>query len=438
MNYSLRRGLLWVALFTVLALIPMAIGAAGALPAVRSVLVEFGVALGFVGLALFALQFLFSGRIKRIAPRWGMDNIIQYHREIGLVAVAFILAHPIILIAADRTFLAYFDVRANAPRAVLLILVTIAALLIIASSIRRPAFRLQYEWWRALHGALALFIVFVGLVHALQVRHYLAPFWKQALLTILIGAPLYALAHTRVVRPWLSRRRPYRVTAVQPERDSSWSVTLEPVGHDGMRFTPGQFAWLTINETPFTLQQHPFSFASSARRPQITFTAKELGDFTATWKDIEPGTRAFLEGPFGAFTAQPSPQTGLFLVMGGIGVTPAMSMLRTLRDSGERRHAILIYGNKDWENVAFREELEELRQAIDLEVVHILEEPPDFWMGERGFVTRELLEKYLPAEPATYQYFICGPAPLMDVAEIALRDLSIPWDRIYTERFEIV
>jgi predicted ferric reductase len=438
MNYTLRRGMFWLTAFAVLAVIPLVLARVGHVPAPRTFMVELGVALGFLALAILCLQFVFSGRLERVAPRFGMDNILQFHREIGVVAVLLALAHPVVLIAADSAFLEYFDPRANVPRGVLLSLVTVALIAIAATSLWRLSFRLTYEWWRLIHGALALFIVAVGLVHALQVGHYLEPLWKKAVLAILVGTCASALVGTRLIRPWRSARRPYRVVDVRPERDRSWSLTLEPIGHAGLRFLPGQFAWITLGPTPFTLQQHPFSFASSARSRRVTFTAKELGDFTGTWKDIERGTRAFLEGPFGSFTPDPSPGTGLFFVMGGIGVTPAMSMLRTLRDDGDGRPVVLVYGNPDWENVAFREELEEMAGTMNLKVVHVLEHPPADWAGETGFVTRDLLEKYLPHDRHTYQYFICGPDPLMNVAEVGLRDLGIPWTRVYTERFSIV
>jgi predicted ferric reductase len=438
MQYSLGRGILWIALFTALALVPLGVASIGPLAEWRAFMVELGVALGFVALALFALQFVFSGRLKWIAPEWGMDNIIQFHREIGLVALLFVLAHPVMLLIAEPEFVAFLDPRVNAPRAILLVLATLAAIVLVATSLWRQAFRLEYEWWRLVHGTLGVFIIGVGVVHAVQVRYHLGPLWKQGALVVLIGGCGYILAHTRLVRPWRLRSRPWRVVGVEGERDDSWSLTLEPDGHDGMRFLPGQFAWLTINDTPFTLQQHPFSFASSARAAQITFTAKELGDFTSTWKHVEPGTRAYLEGPFGAFIPDPSPDTGLFMIMGGIGVTPALSMLRTLRDDGDRRPLVLIYGNQDWERVAFREELEELQRSLNLRVVHLLEEPPDDWPGESGLLTCEMIGKYLPERPDTFQYFTCGPKPLMDIAEISLRELGVPWHRIYTERFEIV
>lgn len=74
-----------------------------------------------------------------------------------------------------------------------------------------------------------------------------------------------------------------------------WSTTylliaLVPDGHEGMAFRAGQYAWLTVGDTPLTLQQHPFSFASSdAVSGRIEFGIKELGDFIATIKNLRAG-----------------------------------------------------------------------------------------------------------------------------------------------------
>jgi predicted ferric reductase len=438
MAYSLGRGLAWVAAFSILALLPLGIAGIGPIPPVRSYLIEFGVALGFLGLGLLTLQFLCTGRFRWVAPSYGMDNILQYHREMGILGFVMVLAHVVLLTWVEAPFREYFDPRVNFLRTLFLVLALLSLAALLVTTLWRTTFRLPYEWWRLAHGVLALGVVFIGLVHVVQVSHYSDPLWKKVALGVLVVGSMYTLVHTRLVRPWLSRRRPYHVVEVQPERDSSHTLTLEPVGHPGMRFQPGQFAWVTVNPTPFTLQQHPFSFASSARRMELGFTAKELGDFTATWKDIEPGTRAFLEGPFGSFIPEPTSTTGLFLIMGGIGITPAMGMLRTLRDDGDPRPLILIYGNKNWEDVTFREELETLQGELNLKVVHLLEEPPADWEGESGFVDREMLARYVPERRETFQYLICGPAQLMDVAEISLRELGVPWNRIYSERFGIV
>ncbi len=414
----------------------MAIAIAGDIPRVRSFWIEAGVAMGFIGLAMFALQFLFSGRFTSIAPAFGMDNILQFHKYVGIVAFFFVMAHPITLITANPQFLEYFDPRVNFLRAIALSLASLALVFIMATSLWRETFKLNYEKWRLVHGFLALSLVFIGVVHSFQVGHYLDELWKKIALAGIMGGSMYMVIHTRIVRPWLNKKKPYKIIDVKEERDECYTITLEPIGHDRMKFIAGQFAWITINDTPFSLQQHPFSFASGEEDEYLKFTAKDSGDFTSTWKSIETGTKAFLEGPFGSFTIVPD--KNLFLIMGGIGITPAMSMLRTLRQKKDKRKVILIYGNKDWQNITFREELEELKEVLNMDLVHILLEPNDEWEGETGLIDKKFLEKYMPENKNEFIYFICGPGPLMDIAEISLRELGIDWRFIYSERFKIV
>lgn len=436
MRYNYRNGLLWLSVFLLLALLPLGIAVAGNVPEYRTFWIEFGVALGFIGLSMFGLLFLFSGRFERVAPVFGMDNIINFHRQIGIVAFFLVLAHPVTLIIAEPEFLSYFDPSENLPRALSLSFVTAALILILITSIWRLTFGLSYEHWRLLHGLIALSIVFIGITHSIQVSHYLDPMWKKVSIAGLLGACMYLLIHTRIVRPRLNRKKPYKVTDVKEEIGDCWSLTVKPSGHPGMEYKAAQFAWITIGPTPFSLQQHPFSFSSSPRKDTLTFTAKDEGDFTSTWKDIEPGTPVWLEGPFGSFTFKGD--RDIFLIMGGIGVTPAMSMLRTIRDDKDTRKATLIYANESWDVITFREELDDLAREIDLKVVHVLDEPPDDWVGETDFIDQELLEKYLPKEPNSCIYYICGPGPMMDIAEISLHNLGVKWNHIYTERFQIV
>jgi predicted ferric reductase len=406
------------------------------MPEYRGFALELGVALGFIGLGMLGLQFLFSGRIKQIAPTYGMDNILQYHREMGILAFIFILAHPIILIISEPEFLNYFSPAENLPRAFALIFVLVAVIILTASSLWRLRFGLSYEYWRLLHGLLSLAVVFIGVVHSIQVSYYLNNLWQQFLLAIIFGGFAYLVIHTRIIRPWLSRKKPYIVKEVIAERDDCWTLSLEPAGHKGMRFRCGQFVWITLGETPFSLQQHPFTIASACNERKILLTAKASGDFTSTWKNIQPGTKAFLEGPFGSFT--PEPSKNIFMVMGGIGVTPGMSFLRTMQEEKDPRQAILLYANPDWERVTFREELEEISKEINLKLVHILEEPPENWQGETGMIEFETIKKHLPEKPEDFAYYLCGPKPMQDAAELSLRDLGIDWRLIYSERFEII
>ncbi len=438
MKYGFFQSLFWILAYLALALAPTALALTGGVPQSRPFWVEFGALLGFLGLAILSLQFVTTGRFRWFAAGFSLDNLLQFHRLTGIFALLLIAAHPAVLMMADRGFLEFWDPTVNLPRVVALSLVVIAGLIVIGTSLWRLPLGLAYEHWRLVHGSLAFLIVFVALGHVMMVNHYSGPLWKKATFSVMGCAALYLVVHSRLVRPKLMRRRPYRVVKIRPERNDSVTLVLEPEGHSGMKFRAGQFAWLTLGDTPFSLQQHPFTLASSARQRRIEFTIKNLGDFTGSLKRLRPWGRAWLEGPYGSFFHESSQTLGAVFIAGGVGITPVMSMLRTCSDCEDKVPYVLIYGNTDWESILFREEIEALQARLDLKVVHVLQQPPEGWEGEVGFIDREVLNRHVPTNLNNYEYFICGPDPMMDACESILREKGIAaWD-IYSERFDLV
>ena len=160
-------------------------------------------------------------------------------------------------------------------------------------------------------------------------------------------------------------RRPWEVVEVRPERGSVWTLVMRPVNHQGFPFQPGQFAWLTAGNTPFADKEHPFSLSSSSEmKGMVTQSIKELGKFTNTIKEIKPGTRVYLDGPYGSFSIDRYPEADSFIMIpGGIGVTPIMSMLRSMADRADNRPVLLLYANREWQTVTFREEIEALQKS---------------------------------------------------------------------------
>jgi predicted ferric reductase len=317
-RYSLKNGMLWLAIFFLLAVLPVLVSYLGELPPFRGILEELGVALGFMGLSLFGLQFLFSGRIAQVAPAFGVDNIVQFHKEIGVIAILFALAHPVFMLIADSSYISFFDPRENLPRAISLILASIGMVFLLLTSLWRLSFGLSYEVWRLLHGGLAGWLVlFVGVVHSIQVGHYLDHFGKSFLLVALFLAYGYLLIHTRLVRPIKNLKKPYEITEVKPKRDDSYTLVLKAVKGSRMTFEPGQFVWITIHDHPFSLQQHPFSISSSKNDAAIAITAKAIGRlYQHSGKTLKPGQRAFLEGPLGSFTLKKSHAFLSWVVLG--------------------------------------------------------------------------------------------------------------------------
>ncbi|MBA2670649.1 MAG: oxidoreductase, partial [Gemmatimonadetes bacterium] len=145
-----------------------------------------------------------------------------------------------------------------------------------------------------------------------------------------------------------------------------------------------------------------------------------------------------LDGPHGAFSIDRYPAVGYVFIAGGVGITPIMSFLRTMVDREDPRPVMLIYADKVWDDVAYREELEKVKETLDLDLLYVLEEEPnEDWEGETGFIDAELLEKHMPGEEFHRFFFVCGPEPMMNSVHEGLLHHGIPEAHIQMERFAL-
>ncbi|HWR51011.1 MAG TPA: hypothetical protein VN428_07880 [Bryobacteraceae bacterium] len=64
-------------------------------------------------------------------------------------------------------------------------------------------------------------------------------------------------------------------------------------------------------------------------------------------------------------------------------------------------------------------------------------EPPPDWRGETGFIDRDVLQRHLPGGRTDLHYLVCGPAPMIRLAERSLDGLGIEWKKLHSERFDL-
>jgi len=433
------RGTLWIVTYLFFILAPLFALLLGSWPAHRGFGTEFSVGIGYAGLAMMGLQFGLTARFRHVTEPWGEDVIYHFHRQISLVAVALVVAHPIILFIVRPELIALLNSFTAPWRARFAALSTYSLIALVVMAIWRRKLKLSYEAWHITHIVLAVVAVTAGVLHMIGWSFYLSNPWKRGLWIGLTAFWLALLVYVRLIKPLFILRRPYRVTEVRPERGDTWTLVMQPEGHAGFRFSPGQFAWLTVYGSPFKISSHPFSFSSSAALAdgRVEMTIRKLGDFTREIDRVPVGRRVYLDGPYGAFTTG-NPADVHVLVAGGVGITPMMSMLRTLADRGDKRPVVLLYGSKDWDSVTFREELESLKHRLDLRVVHVLARPPDGWTGETGYINAEIFRRHLPAPHDAHEYFICGPDPMMDAIERTLGEMKVPIQKYHSERYSFV
>lgn len=431
-------GLFWLLLYLLIVLVPVFLMLAPPAPSGRPFLLEFAVALGFVGLTQIGLQFILIARFRRVTAPYGIDIILRYHRQIALVAVAAVLLHPVLILVDTPARIALFNPLAGNWASRLGLLSVALLVVTVISSIFRERLRIDYERWRVMHLVLGVGAIVAAQVHVSLAGLYTNTPWKQAvwigMAVVMVGLVIYL----RLLKPVWQQGKRWRVVDVVVDRGDTFRLAVEPDGHDGFRFAPGQFAWVKLAGSPFTVEEHPFSFTSSAEQEKrVEFGIRALGDFSGTIGEVPAGTRAYLDGPHGAFSLDRYAAAGYVFLAGGIGITPFISMLRTMADRGDRRPVTLIYADKGWDDVAYREDLARLEDALELTVVYVLEEPPADWTGEEGMVTGELLERRLPDDRLDRNYMICGPPPMMDAVEAALRERGVRRARIQLERFAL-
>lgn len=430
------RSTVWIAVYLFFILAPLLALLTGTLPPARDFWTELSIALGYAGLAIMGLQFGLTARFRYVTELWGEDIIYHFHRRISLIAVGLVIAHPIILFVVRPELLALLNSFEAPWRARFAALSTYSLIALVITALWRVQLKIRYEIWHLSHIILAVVAVIAGIAHMVGWGFYLDDPLKKALWIGLILFWFGLLLYVRIVKPLFILRRPYRVVDVREERGDTTTLVMAPEGHAGFRFTPGQFGWLTVWGSPFNITGHPFSFSSSAAVSdgRVEMSIRNLGDFTRNIAKIPVGQRVYLDGPYGAFTLG-NPADMHVLVAGGVGITPMMSMLRTLADSGDQRPALLLYGSKDWESITFREELEALQSRLNLKVVHVLSNPSSDWTGEKGFINAEVFKRYLPPPYASHEYFICGPNIMMDAIEKALAEIGVPMSKYHSERY---
>jgi predicted ferric reductase len=437
-------GIAWVVLYLFLALAPLVLVASAHPPAGRPFLVEFSVALGFVGLAMMGLQFALIARFKPVAAPFGIDALTKFHKQVSYVALTFILAHPILLFIQNGSkYLPLLNVVTAPWRARFAVCAVVLLLVLIGLSVARKRLRLSYEAWQWTHGMLAVAVVVLALAHIEGVGYYTSGDVKRPLFWALAGVLVAMLAWIRLLKPLIRLRHPWRIAAIKPEHGDATTMLIEPVNHSGFEFQPGQFGWIIVGTTPFARVHHPFSFSSAAdgnSGGRVALTIKAAGDFTSRISSFPLDTKVYVDGPHGVFTMDRQQAQGYVFIGGGVGITPLYSMLLTMRERDDVRPVVLLYASRSWEDVIFREELEALEAEMpNLRVVHVLHDAPPDWTGETGRIDAGTIRRHVPASQyKRLEFFICGAPAMLDAMEKLLLSIGVPASRLNTERFDFV
>lgn len=401
---------------------------------------EMGNIFALIGIAILLVQPVLAARIRWIERPFGLDAIYRLHKLLGIVAGSLIVCHPLLL-AASGDFPSLLT-RAGFWFIVLGKIGVLVVAVLVLTALLYGALRLRFETWRRVHDVLAIGLISIAVVHS-GFAGGLFDAAPVAVLWVALGVgAVWIFTWHRFIRPAQLRRRAWRVTAVTPENHNVTTLTLEPpVGEAAPDYLPGQFHFLTLYRKSGPVEEHPFTISSSAtQKGVVTSTIKASGDFTATVKDTQAGDLAARQGPFGRFSCALHPdEKDLVFIAGGIGITPFMSMLRWMRDTGTGARVTLVWGNRKERDLVFRDELDAITRSgsPSLSIVHVLSESDATWTGEKGYVDEEKIGRLVGNDLSGKTFYLCGPPTMMKKLTATLRKVGVPKRRIRSERFAL-
>ncbi|MBD3391718.1 MAG: oxidoreductase [Chitinivibrionales bacterium] len=401
---------------------------------------NIGRSLGLAGYAALALQVVLTARLKWVSMHFGLDRAIRFHRTAGMVSAALILSHPVLLAAGSGRWALLYGL--DWPWAVLAGKAALVVLLVHgAIALWRRAMNIEFQRWLFLHRLGAPLVLAAGLVHSWFIGSDLrVP--GMRILWLALGAVAGGLFLNQIaLRLWRLKRQAYRVRKVSAETRGVYTLELvPPEGHDRFDFAPGQFHFLRFVEgRDQPVEEHPFTIAGSpASEGVLVSSIKRSGDFTSLIDRTRQGDRIAVHGAFGRFSLLLHPEeTTVTFIAGGIGITPIMSMLRYMRDTGMDINAALLYANKTREDIAFADELRGMSSGEHpvVKLTHFLEEPPAGWEGQQGRITADHAGRFGAQPFAKSAFYICGPPPMMQGLLKGLKQKGISSRKIHYELF---
>lgn len=167
-----------------------------------------------------------------------------------------------------------------------------------------------------------------------------------------------------------------------------------------------------------------------ATRGAVDFVIKvyPAGRVTPALDSLKIGDAVLAKGPKGRFSYKENMADEVGLVAGGTGITPMFAVaMAALRDSIDKTRFSLVFANVTEADILIRDRLEALAKEHPgrFRVHYILNEPPSTkWEGSTGFVTKEILQKHLPAPGPRTLVLRCGPGPMNKAVGLALEELG--------------
>ncbi|KAI1433125.1 hypothetical protein GGR50DRAFT_539091 [Xylaria sp. CBS 124048] len=152
------------------------------------------------------------------------------------------------------------------------------------------------------------------------------------------------------------------------------------------------------------------------------------GNISKHLASLAVGQTIKVRGPKGAFVYTPNMVRHFGMVAGGTGITPMLQVVRAIirgRATGDKTQVDLIFANVSPQDILLKEDLDELaKKDSGFRVHYVLDKPPEGWTGGVGYVTADMVAKWLPKAASDVKILLCGPPPMISGLKKATESLG--------------
>lgn len=205
-----------------------------------------------------------------------------------------------------------------------------------------------------------------------------------------------------------------------------------------INFFPGQFVQVIFNETdPADNDSNKYLSLSASPTKDYFEVTKRLSEsyFSQKLKNLKTGDEILFKGPMGNCIFSESDKKIVFLI-GGIGITPVISILEYIVEKNLDNDVILIYSNKSEEEIAFWEELDDLKKTgQNLNIFYLV---TDVSPKRSVCLYTRINQDFLAAKIPDFRgrvFFIFGPPKMVDDLRDMVLEIGCPEENIYLEKF---
>lgn len=236
------------------------------------------------------------------------------------------------------------------------------------------------------------------------------------------------------------------VKEIVHETKDTISIVFEQPVENPVVYKSGQFLTLIVSVNGKEVRRAYSLCSSPFVDKDLAVTVKRVEDgLMSNWlpEHLKPGSKVKVMEPMGHFTTEYNREGKRHVVMfaGGSGITPMMSIIKSLLTREPDSIVSLIYCNRDIDSIIFKEALEQLQTKDEgrLHVIHVLDNAPMNWQGYSGLLNHDMLTKLFERVPdwgiASTTYLMCGPEGMMKNVDTLLALRQIPKDKIFKESF---